>query len=411
MAAVVTLSLPGSIQNSLLGMENVVFAACVLTWMYGLRLLETGRVTSHLFAILFGLALGFGAVLRPESVIVVPAVAIGIWVAAERQLEAPFSKILAGAAAATVAGLSVLILFYLETGRLIPNSGISRMMVARRSWASLNLGGVWIYGATFLRVAAYAPIAIAAVLGIYSWNRKQDMGVTVPAIGFSALAGLGLYTFVTGAHHTGRYLIWIFPLLTILAAIGVQHELVDRKFPQKWTVLAFGLAWLVTMLGVETWVRIRYVTGGKSIATIQDRYETRTSRTNRLLETICSGNCCRSSERPELARVEVHNIFYFDRRVEMAAVDGVVAGPGGTPLEYDKNGCSNAGKRIKQTKEVVAVPATPGIERYYKECKNPFLGKVVESQKQEASQVSGWQWKEAEQMLVRTCSAEKESSK
>src|SRR6185437_10653794 len=135
-------------------------------------------------------------------------------------------------------------------------------------------GPIWIYLATPARLAIYAPVLVGGIAG---WRRSKMLSA-------SMAGGAALYTFVTGAAHTGRYLIWIFALLIVLAT--VEASTLSAR------VLAPSLAWLLTVCVGEAYLRgVLVDTGRYRISEIVHAPDTRKERTDALLSEILDGGC------------------------------------------------------------------------------------------------------------------------
>ena len=77
------------------------------------------------------------------------------------------------------------------------------------------------------RWRASRPMRRSSSAAAAGWRRSRILGA-------SAAGGTALYTLVTGATHTSRYLIWIFALLVVLAAVEASARSVshDRAGPR-----------------------------------------------------------------------------------------------------------------------------------------------------------------------------------
>jgi hypothetical protein len=363
------IALPGTAMNSLMGMENGLFAVLALAAL-GLQLRST---TTLRLAAVFGLT-GLACALRPEGLVLLAVVlAMG--------LRRPRLELAIAAAALGCTLLPCLAFYASRTGHIVPTSGISRIMAARRSGTSLHVGPLWFYAAPVLRIAVYAPLAAGA------WRASRSAKPIAAVIA----GGVLLYAFVVGASHTSRYMIWIFALLAVLAAVGARRE--PRFVP-------LGLVWLVLVAGGEAYARVvdhAFGVGqGYRIAELVEAPALRERRTTELLADLRAGGC--SSSRPSVALHEVQEGFWWDDRVRVLSMDGVTASAGGREAVYDSDGCPRLEDLLADPNVLAVLESPDRLAR----CVRP--GPVQEL-------ANGWghrdvaQWKWTGNEMVRECRA------
>ncbi len=372
-------SLPGVASNAPLGMENTAFAAASMAFL--LRVTAPAaweRVTS---VAAHGLLLGACGLLRPEGVVLVlPAlVACG---SSRGRASRGFIALLSSA----VMIAPVVYVHWRVTGRWVPASGISRMMAARRDPLSLHLAGpLWLYLGALARFATLLPLVLLAFVAARADNvPPTPRRVLITAI----VAGLLLYSLVTGAAHVARLSQWLWAPLAALAAAGVSRLLAraearslrvlapihggleglekaaraqgaqgaqgsedgdEAKFsrsnssslatpaplrplfplqvPRATALVLLGVAH-ISVACVETVARWRQGTthgAGLDRSTILRAIDRRASGTDRLLRALCEGGCCRDGVTPAVALIEVQRRLSLDARVAVTSLDGVTS--------------------------------------------------------------------------------------
>ncbi len=330
LAAVLAAALPGTVENSLGGMENGLFAALVLALgAWSVTPLGHGDFTWRRLWPLGPLA-GLTLLARPEGALVVGLLALGLltaaWSSPTRWSALGRLTLLLGAAL-VLAGPG-LWLQAKATGQWLPQSALSRTMRARRDVLAFSLGGLWLHLRPALRLAAYAPLVFLGVRGARAPERRAGRVLL-------ALAGGGalLYAFV-GAVHTARYLLWIFALLGVLAAVGLSA----RPAPGRLALIALG--WLVVVYLGEIVARRATPTIPPSAAQGIRSIPTRETRTTELLAALCAHGCCGTPGPPlELATIEIQSRLSLDDRVNVYSTEGLTRGPTGQPPRFTSAGC------------------------------------------------------------------------
>jgi len=399
-------AIPGTLMNSLQGMENAMFATSVLAavWLLGSQLKLNAAdmsATAGLF-VLCGLSMS----IRPEGFISTAVIGLvwvhHIWTRHRRRFS---GLLLLALTCGAMVLLPLWLLYYSKTGQVVPSSGVSRLMMARRTESALSLGPLWVYHKVLLRLAIYLPLTLAAAWGLRALARQRFALV----LGVICAAGIALYTFGTGAVHTSRYMIWLFALLGILAAAGV-HQLEQRSERRVSWVLAIAALWMLALVVTEGGVRMTR-SGGTLVSDLDDARTARTERTDELLERICRLGCCVDIARPGVAYVEVQQRYSLDDRVWIASVDGCTLGPFQRPVEFLADGCPNL-DNLERDHSIVAIGENPrGSNSNLLDCKASDWANRAAAHWDlpEAPEIPGWQWDDG--MLVRDCRASEDAAK
>jgi hypothetical protein len=390
-------ALPGVARNALLGMENVAFAAVAL----GLLAVCTGAHRGAGSIAATSILLALAVLLRPEGVLLaaVPLVATH---ARPRELR---GRAMAGAVLAVLAAVAlvapVALAHHAVTGQWLPGSGISRVMAARRARNTWHVGGpVWLYGATLLRLAAYAPLGVLAVLGA---RRREGERSTRRALVTVVLGATALYTLATGAAHVGRVTTWLFAALCALAAAGISPLAARRRGPL--ALAALGTMFFAVM-GAETLARARSPEqGGYPAHLLATAYARRAAETDRVRAGLCDGGCCTPGTIPAIATHEVQLRFFLDARVAVASFDGRTRARTGplSRLAFDARGCPGVDALLAEP-QVVAVREPPSFQ--LPGCPRSALVAALEAAwNGDAPPPPGWRWSERAGMFVRVCPA------
>lgn len=390
-------SLPGVASNAPLGMESGAFACASLAFL--LAVTTPGRLGRPLHAAALGALLGLCVLLRPEGVLCSVAAAVALASSGSRRR--------AGAAALALAAVLVvapaLYAHWRITGRLLPGSGLSRVMAARRDPASIHLAGpLWLYLAAPARLLVQLPLAWLAFEGA---RPAGPLPSTRRALLATLAAGFALYTLITGAAHVARLTVWLWALLSALAAGGALPA--ARPWRRDW--LAVACAAHLTVAGAETVARCgaacRRGAAASTRATLLPRAtDGRRARTNRVLRSLCSGGCCREGVVPSVAAVEVQRRITLDARVSVASLDGVTAPArgGGPSVGFDPaTGCPRMDALLSHS-AVLGVLEDPGAQ--LSRCTTSPLARALSLAWERPSLAPpGWRWDLALHGWVRRC--------
>lgn len=396
MGALLFASLPGVASNAPLGMESGAFACASLAFLLGVS--TEGRPGRPLYAAALGALLGLCVLLRPEGVLLSAAAAVAL--ASPDRGRRSGAAALALAAAVVVA--PVLYAHWRITGRLLPGSGLSRVMAARRDPASIHLAGpIWLYLAAPARLLVQLPLAWLALEGARAAGPSPS---TRRAVLATLAAGFALYSLITGAAHVARLTVWLWALLSALAAVGLSRRL-SRGDGGPWLLLAFAAH--LTVAGAETVARWRSASqgsGGFDRATLLRAVDGRRARTDRVLRSLCSGGCCREGVVPAIAAVEVQRRITLDGRVSVASLDGVTApSRGGAPsVGFDPaTGCPQMDALLAHP-AVLGVLEDPGAQ--LPRCADSPLARSLSLAWERPSLApTGWRWDAALHGWTRRC--------
>lgn len=341
-AALVTGLIPGSAYNGNVGMENGIFAFVVIAtlsfilttnWFLNTKQNKTWGNLS------VALMLGIATWLRPEGIVVAAiAIFVRLLFSSANPQQVP-RNILRSLPCLVTYGLIVgfLVLFqYHYTGDLIPSSGHSRIIMGLKD--AIMLGPIPFSPKLILRLIAYLPITLCFSAGLYGfWLRMrqadQRWNITNAVIAFSILNFISffvLYSFVLGGAHLARYIIFLLPLIMLVASCGVDFLLespLNLNFPQhfrggrKIITVGFiaGVAWMVGCFSIETYLRYDMC----SHEALQESIEAPSNRQKESEAWIARlGN---PKNFPiSLAAVEVQIRYWLDDRFVIRSLDGRV---------------------------------------------------------------------------------------
>jgi hypothetical protein len=402
LAGLTAIALPGTAMNSLQGMENGSFAVIVLTAFVLLgRQFAAPQVGAGSTGTIF-LLLGVAIAMRPEGA-AVAVVASAFWVIDLRRKHWRGAlRLLPLAFVSCAIAFGPLLWWHgISTDHIVAPSSVSRMMAARRQMTSLHWGPLWLHLAAPVRLAAYSPLAIIAVIGVHrASSRSSEAGHLTRSCAVTALAGLVFYSFGTGAFHTSRYLIWVFALLAVPGSVGLDW-MARAQSRRGRVLLALVLLWLVGATAIETYARITKLGSGYRIADVLSSIGRRTSRTNALLAEICRPGCCDRVDKPAIAAFEVQIRWFLDERITVRSMDGVTSGPFGRPVRFAANGCPDLDAIMDDT-GIVALTDNPR-SRFASCSLSPRLERISDGWNRVGWTGDGWEWNVAERMMVRSC--------
>jgi hypothetical protein len=218
LAAFVAAVIPGSTYNATIGMENGLFAlALYIAVLLHVQSNGMSRVGGEIAqGSLWGVALW----LRPEG-----GLAAILWYVL-RLMGRPRANLGRwGAGVLTVLCFGVLLVTIqlAWTGTLAPASGRSRLWLA--SLQSIPLGFFLFDPSLVTRLAMYAPLSAPAFIGTVAVLR-HGTSAFAPVWRYLALLFLlfaVLYSFVLGAAHVGRYVIFLMPAVCLLGGLGIER--------------------------------------------------------------------------------------------------------------------------------------------------------------------------------------------
>lgn len=325
LCALAVAAMPGSVRNAVLGMENVYLALGLLIFLnisIKLNWLTTPQKPRTEF--LLGLLLAAMACLRTEATIVIAILALYRHFIIWKTHKYSISKHLKAAISPATAALLFLIqlgwYYHTTNGQLPFAGGLARqVLAAQEAW--FHLGPVAFNGKILTRLAAYFPLTLLALSGaIYSINqhpKKEWFRV------FTLISAIMIPFFATllPSGHLGRYTIFLWPLLALLAAYGWQNMVADKKIakyaPQT------GIALCIMLLGIylsENILRYRTLAAGHPLKEIAQAPSNRPLFTN---QKIAEWNL-KNKKQINVAINEVQLRYFMDDRIKIISLDGIV---------------------------------------------------------------------------------------
>jgi hypothetical protein len=202
------------------------------------------------------------------------------------------------------------------TGTLTPASGRSRLWLA--SLQSIPLGFLSFDPSLVTRLAMYVPLTAPALVGLWAVLRGDARDV---ALVWKYLAGLFvlfaiLYSFVLGAAHVGRYVIFLMPALCLLAALGIER-LRERGVVMSRAAMLVAAVVLVGIFTVESVARTGLTWSGTLFDTMRAP-SMRAAATDDLLKKL--GSPTRLPINVAIDDVDVR--YGYDDRVTVWPLDG-----------------------------------------------------------------------------------------
>jgi hypothetical protein len=343
LAGVLTVgTMPGSVYNATIGMENGMFALPVLAVALlaaRRRLLGPAAPTAPVADLLVGATIGAGFWLRPEAALVgavwFPWRLASAW-ASRRGVVA----VVVAALLALTLALSELSLHHAYTGVWLPGSAQARVILG--GMEGVSLGPLVVNGKFALRLLAYAPLtllAACAALFLWRWRGRRpapeaearetnalgpcrdpaSRRVLAWLLALSTLAFIA-YSTVLGALHLARYTIFVWPGIGLTAAAGGQA--LWATWPprlRRWRMPLFGglAAALIVVYGVEAWTR-RSLGRHDEVINLARAPALRRAFSDALLERLGEP----VTRRVSVAYQEVQLRYWLDDRFVVRSLDG-----------------------------------------------------------------------------------------
>lgn len=400
LAGLVFAALPAITYNALLGMENIVHVLAAL----GAVALAARPVTARRDLAL-GAVIGVAATLRPEGVLLGALPLLALRDGTDRG--AALRSLLRVAVAALAVYAPSVWVHWRLTGHVVPGSGVSRLMAVRREPLSLHLAGpLWVYLSAASRFVVYLPITALALAGARETPTTEE-GRVIRRAALSLFAlGLALYTFGTGAAHVGRLTQWLFALLAVLLARGVDRALSwSAGGGPRLAAVALLAALHALLCAGETVARMRDLTqirGGWDREMILGRAARRGPETDRLLRTLCAGGCCVPGLTPTVAVVEAQLRYDYDGRVRISSLDGRTAAASGSGvLRFDARGCPELEPALAAP-EVVGVMEPP-LAQLARCGEGAPTARALTERWGGVAEVQGWRWTPSLPGWTRVC--------
>ena len=316
--------MPGSVFNSMLGMENVLLAFPVLAltaWLYRSHALE--RTLSASVEATLAVFLGALTWLRPEALplaamllgwrAVTLAAHIGWWRSVRRQ-------VLLGLGVAFLFAASVAVHWHVS-GLAPFSGGVARLNIAASH--GLLLGGVLpLHGKMVMRLAAYFPLTALFAFAVWTLRRgprcaqRGVVGLAIVLVaGFAVLFSTVLPTF-----HLSRYTIFLWPLMTLVATFGLAAgwDCGLRRWP-RYTLASLVCA-LLAVYGLELRVRGPMRHSQHALSDVSHAADRRHAATDALLAELGHTGPLPIG----IGLVEVQMRYFYDNRVMVRTMDGII---------------------------------------------------------------------------------------
>lgn len=327
--------MPGAVYNATTGMENGIFAALFLFWLFlAVRwdwLAVTEEETGS--SIILGILLGILCWIRPEGfVLAILAFSFkalrSLWssVGSKRSVLISLESVLTALAPFLLFSALYFSLLYYETGHLLPTSGVSRMGIGGQE--SFRIGSLPVNLKFVKYLIYYFPLTISMIIGFQLLlSRKRSGKPPVVYYAYPATAIIVffiLYSSILGAHHLSRYMIFLLPVMTIFSGLGARSvsENLNTGRKTKTVLFAASLILLGVLFGGEIFLRSKsgsnYPSGGLWRA--MKAPETRREFSDRMFDELG-----RPSKLPvSLAYQEVQIRYRLDQRFIIRSLDGRV---------------------------------------------------------------------------------------
>jgi hypothetical protein len=310
--------LPGSTYNATIGMENGLFGCVVLlAVLLAIRLRwfesKTVPITGELA---IGVVLGCGCWLRPEGFVVAALFFLVRWWRAPSLLGSLGSLV-----PLLLLAVALLHFHHAHTGYWLPASARARILLGQQeAW---HVGPLFVSWKPLRLLALYFPLSALWLIGCWWIARNRLPCEDRGALGFAAIASLLfflLYSTVLGAPHLGRYLIFVMPLVVVIAVLAARQIWTTwstRTSALKVSAVALASLWLGA---VWTWevVERRELGARSELAHAMRAPADRASVSDRL-EALLG----HPTKRPiVVALQEVQLRYWLDDRFVVRSLDG-----------------------------------------------------------------------------------------
>jgi hypothetical protein len=326
----ITGTMPGSVFNSVLGMENVLLApaAMGLVWAaYRWNALAQSFSPAVELAIASGL--GLLTWLRPEALFL----AAGLlawrmftqWRTAGGTGSLIRGCISGGIVVAWFAGLCALLVWL--SGLMPFSGGVARLNMSASDGVLLG-GVVPLHTKMASRIVAYFPLTALFALGVHRWTagsssapvHRGTVGLAIVLVSMFA----ALYSTILPTAHLARYTIFLWPLVTLVATYGVAESWPDwraRLSPLGAQALLTGvLVALAAIYGYEFRLRHAMLAGQHPLPAVRDARANRPAATDALIHELQADGPFPVS----VGFIEVQMRYFFDDRIVVRTMDGIV---------------------------------------------------------------------------------------
>ncbi len=311
--------------NGLEGMESTLGAVLVVSGFLSVFARPWRAWTPWAWGVLAGLSF----LCRPDAAVPVTVQAVyALWRARAESpsVHPPLRRVVSFALPAFVTAIALIVPAFVfqhrVTGHWLPSSGVSRVLLSRRT--AWHLGPLWIHGRLLTRLLVpYLPVSLGcAWAGVLAWReRRHELLALCTSVGVT----LAMHTFVTGATHASRYFIITFPAYYVTGVVGLG-DLFDRMahWPLPRRLVAalptLTVLWFVAVYSADIALRVRMVALGGPASMDLYLYKDRHNATNGLLAKI--GWTGRYPVRLALTEVQLRR--YLDDRLWLQSLDGRV---------------------------------------------------------------------------------------
>lgn len=345
----ITGTMPGSIFNSVLGMENVLLAPAAMGLLWATyRRDALARPLSPAMELAVASGLGMLTWLRPEALFLAAGVLAWRLLIQARSGDWKAAVIRGGVSGGiVVAWFAALFAVFLSLSGLMPFSGgVARLNMSASD--GILLGGVMpLHTKMASRFLAYAPLTAMFALGVRRWLKSGGpdlvhrgiVGLAIFLVGMFA----ALYSTILPTAHLARYTIFLWPLVALVGTYGVAEswsEWTSRLSPRAArAMLAAVLAALGLVYAYEFRLRYAMLRGQHPLTAVRDARANRPSATGALLKELQTDGPFPVS----VGFIEVQMRYFFDERIVVRTMDGIVDNrfnsfvhrtPGGVVYDY-----------------------------------------------------------------------------
>jgi len=345
----ITGTMPGSIFNSVLGMENVLLAPAVMGLLWAAHRWDAiAKPLSPAMELAVASGLGMLTWLRPEALFLAAGILAWRLVIQARSGHWTAAVIRGGVSGVIVlAWFAALFAVFVALSGLMPFSGgVARLNMSASD--GIVLGGVMpLHTKMASRFLAYAPLTAMFALGVRRWLKsgqsdlvhRGTVGLAIFLVGMFA----ALYSTILPTAHLARYTIFLWPLVALVGTYGVAESWSGwsaRLSP--WVprlMLAAALGALGLVYAYEFRLRHTMLRGQHPLTAVRDARANRPAATSALLKELETDGPLPVS----VGFIEVQMRYFFDDRILVRTMDGIVDNrfnsfvhrtPGGVIYDY-----------------------------------------------------------------------------
>ena len=342
-------TMPGSIFNSVLGMENVLLAPAAIGLLWAAHRWDAlARPLPPALEAAVASGLGLLTWLRPEALFLAAGVVAWRLLIQARGGDWTTAVIRGGISGGIVlAWFAALFAVFLGLSGLMPFSGgVARLNMSASD--GILLGGVLpLHTKMASRFLAYAPLTALFALGVLRWAtsgpsalvQRGTVGLAIALVAMFA----ALYSTILPTAHLARYTIFLWPLVALVGTYGVAESWrgwTTRLSPRAArAMLAAVLVALGLIYAYEFRIRFAMLRGQHPLAMVRDARTNRPRATDTLLTELQTAGPFPVS----VGFIEVQMRYFFDDRIVVRTMDGIVDNrfnsfvhrtPGGVVYDY-----------------------------------------------------------------------------